>query len=65
MVQFEQIARGLEFELAAGLVEQHAVEVLDGRRSEVEQFDCRLHRFRHRREENQAQSLSFRQGTEF
>ena len=60
-IQLQQIARGLELQLPAGLVEQHPVKVLDGGGFEVEQLDRRLHRLGHRGEEDQPQALLLRQ----
>ena len=60
-IQFEQIARGLEFALPLGLVEQHPVKVLDGGGLEIEQLHRRLHRLGHRGKEDQPQALLLRQ----
>ena len=64
-VQFEQVPRGLELELAARLVEQHPVDVLDGRRLQIsDRYRC-SHRFSHRRKKYEAQSLLPRQRHDF
>ena len=57
LVQLQIIARGLEGQLPAGLVEEHVVDVLDGGGLEREQFDGRLHGLVHRVEEDEADAL--------
>ncbi len=63
-IQFEQITRRLELELALGLIQQHAVQVLDGNGFQVQQFHRRLHCLGHRGEEYQAKSRFLGQGND-
>ncbi len=60
-IELEQVARSLEIELPARLVEEHPVDVLDRRRVEVEQVDRGLHRFRDRGEEEQTETFLARE----
>ena len=60
-IQFQQIARGLEFALPPGLVEQYPVQVFDGGGLEIEQLHRRLHRLGHRGKEDERQALLLRQ----
>jgi hypothetical protein len=64
-IELEQLSRRFEMELPFRLVEQGPVDVLDGGRLELEKFDCRLHRFGHRSEEDQAEPLFTRERNDF
>ena len=56
-IQFEQVARGLEFALPPGLVEQDTVKVLDSGGLQIEQCHRRLHRLCDRGKEDEGQAL--------
>ena len=64
-VQFEQVARGLEGKLAAGLIEQHTVNMFNGGGFQGQEFDDGLHGLGDGGEENQAQAPDCGLGNNF
>lgn len=62
LVQLQQRAHRLKLALAARLVEQRAVHVLNGRRLQIEQGLRGLHGLSHRIEKDQAHAALRRQG---
>ncbi len=64
-VEFQQRTNRRERKLPARLIEQHTIDMFDGRRFKIEKIDRRLHRVDHRCKKKHGQPLSLRDGNEF
>ena len=64
-IEAEEVARGLELQLTAGLIEEQAVNVFDGGGFQFEKFDGGLHGVGDGGEKNQAEAPGFGERNDF